>query len=113
MGNWDIRHRYNGGTLNVAAQASVGNGISKVRYEISIPYNGQTISKTYEYTYGNFPATVNLNYTNTNDAYQLNSYIGTYTSNQISTSNGTFTCYVYDKFNNVVEQTGTANVILN
>lgn len=111
--NWDIRHKYNGAVMNVASQASVGNGISKIRFEISFPYNGQTINKTYEYTYANFPQTVNLNYANSNDAYQLDAFIGAYNSHQISSGNGTFTCYVYDKFNNVVTQTGTASVTVN
>ncbi|PWN62405.1 hypothetical protein C1631_022840 [Chryseobacterium phosphatilyticum] len=109
----DIRHKYLGAVLNVAAQASVGNGISKVRFELNFNYEGQAVSKVYEYTYGNFPDNVNLGYTNTNDGYQMGAWIAQGNTHMINASNGTFTCYVYDKFNNVVTQTGTTNVIVN
>lgn len=112
IGNFqfDIRHRYNGAILNVAAQASTGNGISKVVFELNFNYEGQVINKTYTYNYNNLPPTVDLGNTNTNDGYQLGSWIGQSNSHMINASNGSYTVYVYDKFNNVVSATGTTTV---
>ncbi|CAA7393300.1 malectin domain-containing carbohydrate-binding protein [Chryseobacterium fistulae] len=107
---FDIRHKYNGANLNVAAQASTGNGISKIVFELNFNYEGQVINKTYTYNYNNFPPTVDLGNTNTNDGYQLGSWIGQGNTHMISASNGTYTVYVYDKFNNVVSATGTTTV---
>lgn len=111
---YDIRHKYNGAILNVAATTSANNGISKIIFEFNFNYDGQTISKTYTTDYNTFPTTVNMNYFNTNDPYQLNSYIG-YFSNAypINAGNGTFKVYVYDKFNDVISETGDVIVNIN
>lgn len=110
IGQFDIRHKYLHTILGVAAQASAGNGISKVVFELNFNYEGQTINKTYTYTYNSFPADVNLAGTNTNDGYQLGAWIDGGNTHMINASNGNFTVYVYDKFNNVVQQTGTTIV---
>lgn len=107
---FDIRHKYLQTILGVAAQASAGNGISKVVFELNFNYEGQTINKTYTYNYNSFPSDVNLAGTNTNDGYQLGSWISGGNSHMINASNGNFTVYVYDKFNHMVQQTGTAIV---
>lgn len=107
---FDIRHKYNGANLNVAAQASTGNGISKIVFELNFNYDGQVINKTYTYNYNSFPPTVDLGNTNTNDGYQLGSWIGQGNTHMINASNGSYTVYVYDKFNNVVSATGTTTV---
>lgn len=111
---YDIRHKYNGATLNVAATTSANNGISKIVFELNFNYDGQVITKSYTNTYNTFPTTVNMNYLNTNDPYQLNSFIGIFSgAYPINASNGTFTVYVYDKFNAVVSESGTTIVNVN
>ncbi|CAA7197454.1 hypothetical protein CHRY9293_03513 [Chryseobacterium potabilaquae] len=107
---FDIRHKYLHTILGVGAQASTGNGISKVIFELNFNYEGQTISKTYTYNYNSFPADINLAGTNTNDGYQLGAWIGGSPSHQINAYNGNFTVYIYDKHNNVVQQTGSTVV---
>lgn len=111
FGSFDIRHRYANAILNIGASTSASNGVSKIVFELNFNYNGQIITKSYTYNYNTFPTTVNLNYTNTNDPYQLNSFIGNSpSSNPINAANGTFTVYITDKFNAVETQTGTTVV---
>lgn len=108
---YDIRHKYSNAILNVDAMTSASNGIAKIVYELNFNYNGQIINKSYTYNYNTFPTMVSLNYTNTNDSYQLNSFVGTNAnSNPINAVNGTFTVFITDKFNTVVSQSGTTVV---
>lgn len=108
---YDIRHKFLGSTLGVGTGASAGNGISKIIFELNFIYNGQTINKSYTYTYNTFPQTVSIVAQGTNDPYQLDSFLNYQSnSNPINATNGTFTVYVYDKFNAVVTQTGTTVV---
>lgn len=112
FGNYyDIRHKFVTSILNVGAATNANNGISKIVFELNFTYDGQIINKSYTYHYNTFPQTVNMVGQNTNDPYQLNSYASlSSNSNQINASNGTFTVYVYDKFNTVITQTGTTVV---
>lgn len=108
---YDIRHKYSTAILNVGANTSAGNGIAKIEFQLNFTYNGQLITKSYTNNYPTFPMTVNLNYQNTNDTYQLNSFIGNSSAAYpINATNGTFTVYVTDKFNAVITQTGTTIV---
>lgn len=110
---YDIRHIYSKAILNVGASTSANNGISKIVFELNFTYDGQVITKGYTSTYNTFPTNVDMNYFNSEDSYQLNSYIGNNpNAYPINASNGTFTVYVYDKNNEVVSATGTTVVTL-